>query len=41
MVPGDMPCNYTCETRRCPYNIDGTCADNATCDKQTKEVGAE
>ena len=34
MVPGDMPCNYTCEAKWCRYNIGGCCSDNATCERR-------
>ena len=36
MMPGDMPCDAPCEMRCCPYNHDGLCTDNATCEGQMK-----
>ena len=36
MMPGDMPCNEPCLARHCPYNRDGHCTDNITCEDQNK-----
>lgn len=36
---GEAPCWAECANTACPWCAFGMCADNATCDAQTKEGG--
>jgi len=40
-LTGDVICDKVCDTCWCPYNIDGRCQDNDTCEDRKSEEDAE